>query len=105
MSAVVVADFFIRSDYYSTILCENQDKPEKSCHGKCQLAKTVKSEKENEAPLPEFNTFTFEWIISDEVVAFNNNLREFNKDGFCYCQPHYKIDFSSGYFHPPESKV
>lgn len=37
VKVVLVADYALRFDYYATVLCENKDKVEMNCHGKCQL--------------------------------------------------------------------
>lgn len=37
VKVVIVADYALRYDYYATVLCENKDKVEMKCHGKCQL--------------------------------------------------------------------
>ncbi len=41
-------------EYFSEVLCVNQDRPELSCKGQCQLAKMLKAQEAPEAPiLPE----------------------------------------------------
>ena len=44
---IPVADYLINYDYYSKVLCINQNKPELHCNGKCQLAKEM-AEKSDE---------------------------------------------------------
>jgi len=51
-------DYFFHKEYIVQNLCENKDKPELKCHGKCHLEKeikkTVKEEREDPIlPSPE----------------------------------------------------
>lgn len=39
----MLADYGINRDYYEK-MCENKDKPEMECHGKCQITKETKKE-------------------------------------------------------------
>lgn len=41
-------DYAINFDYISTELCENLDKPELKCLGKCHLSQEIDNSKENE---------------------------------------------------------
>ena len=52
IKVILVADYALRYDYYTTVLCENKDKVEMACHGKCQLNKNLvaASEFNHEAP-------------------------------------------------------
>jgi hypothetical protein len=45
---VIFADYQINKDYISKNLCENRDKPEMKCNGKCQLCKKLKAEDKKE---------------------------------------------------------
>jgi hypothetical protein len=47
----MVADYLVRYDQYSTELCENQDKPEMSCNGKCKLGKNMVKVEQSELPV------------------------------------------------------
>ncbi len=64
-SAFVVADYFVRYDYYRTVLCENQDEPELECNGKCHLALNQEENQNQEAPLPELKEFQVEALHSE----------------------------------------
>jgi hypothetical protein len=47
----MVADYLVRYERYSMELCENLDKPELSCDGKCKLGKNMISVEKSELPL------------------------------------------------------
>ncbi len=44
-------NYYINYTYISENLCENKDKPEMECHGKCHLEKTIKEADEKESPV------------------------------------------------------
>ncbi len=44
----IYADFKINQDYIAAKLCENRDKPELNCKGKCILMKKLKAAEEKE---------------------------------------------------------
>lgn len=44
----VILAFKLNQDYIATALCENKDKPEMHCNGRCVLAKKLKQAEQNE---------------------------------------------------------
>ena len=46
--ALIVANFEINQDFYAAV-CENKDKPEMECNGKCQLKKQLKQQEEKQS--------------------------------------------------------
>jgi hypothetical protein len=44
----IVTNYLVKYNYYVTVLCENKDKPELKCNGKCHLALELK---EAESPV------------------------------------------------------
>jgi len=45
-----VVDYMVNYDYIVNVLCENKDKPEMECNGKCHLGKELSKEnRDNEA--------------------------------------------------------
>lgn len=46
-----VIDYIINYDYISTELCENKNKPELLCNGKCQLMKELAKVSEEDKPI------------------------------------------------------
>lgn len=47
-----VVDYIVNYDYIVNVLCENKDKPELNCDGKCYLAKQLAKESEDERKNP-----------------------------------------------------
>ena len=41
-----IAYYQVNKEYITRVLCENRDKPQLNCNGKCYLAKKLKSQKE-----------------------------------------------------------
>lgn len=106
MSKVVItADFVIHQDYIAKNLCENRDKPEMECGGKCVLMQKLKlTENEQEDPqqLPQIvqvelssfvvNNFCFKAIESPLAEACENLPTPINRVESMY---------SHDIFHPP----
>ena len=46
-----VVDYIVNYDYISKVLCENKDKPELKCNGKCHLKKELAKASEDEKPI------------------------------------------------------
>lgn len=51
----VYAGFELNQKYIATVLCENKDKPQMHCNGKCYLAKKLKQAEEKEKRQEENN--------------------------------------------------
>lgn len=49
---VIVASFYAQKDYIARNLCENRDKPQMHCEGKCCLKKKLAKDSQNQAPGP-----------------------------------------------------
>jgi hypothetical protein len=99
-----VITYFVNYDHISKELCENIDKPELNCDGKCHLKKELAKTSEDEKPisnskknLKEFENLLFiektttYSIISLSIITKNNygynNLYQYNN--------------SNQTFHPP----
>jgi len=82
--------YLINKDYIAANLCENKDKPEMNCEGKCQLtvqlAKDVEQKQDNKAPqsgnrelnphtIASFNFTPYIGVIS--VFAENRSQQQF----------------------------
>ncbi|MBS1548494.1 MAG: hypothetical protein JSS94_01330 [Bacteroidetes bacterium] len=100
-SSLVLVDYQINQEFYETH-CENKNKPELSCHGKCQLNK----ETENKAGIYLVAKFCFEMNILPtetlKIAQTKPSIWEDKNDGFnLYIQP-----ILPGYMdiipHPPQ---
>ncbi|WOD42986.1 hypothetical protein [Hwangdonia lutea] len=85
-------------------LCENKDKPELECNGKCQLEKVAKSQdKEQKTPI---SVIDFKELILFSHVAETMVLSEIS--GFKVQQPTryqnlYSFNNTNDCFHPPRA--
>ena len=58
-------EYYLNQKYIAEELCENKDKPQMNCHGKCHLKKEIKKvTKEKEEPLFPTNNETKERQIT-----------------------------------------
>ncbi|WP_276134812.1 hypothetical protein [Polluticoccus soli] len=68
----VVAWYEVNKSYVSQTLCENRDKPQMRCHGKCylkkQLAKTGNSEDQSKNKTEQSSQLTIDFIICDCIT-------------------------------------
>lgn len=53
--SVLVLDYQIHKKEIARTRCENRDRPELQCNGKCYLAKQLKKAEERENPAPDFS--------------------------------------------------
>lgn len=62
-------DYYVRLEYYSTVLCENKEKPELKCNGKCQIKHFINDNYgESKKPTLPPSQFKFEALITDPSV-------------------------------------
>jgi hypothetical protein len=84
--------------------CENKDKPELHCDGKCHLAKQIQadSEQKSETPASESELMTFvltvEKTTAFEFKFFQSDTAQANS---LYIEGHYSNQLQS-IFHPPQ---
>lgn len=96
-------DYFVNRDYIVNNLCENRDKPEQKCNGKCHLMKEIGKSAEDDSKqnrkVKEKRTedicspaqFLFRQILTVDIVRF---FTEINL---------YKFSYLSAIYHPPIS--
>ncbi|WP_397363019.1 hypothetical protein [Olleya sp. R77988] len=84
-------------------LCENQDKPELECNGKCQLKKVANSQ-DKEQKTPESILDFKELILFTESVSTItfNNKKSIKKQNLIAYQNLYSFNNNSDCFHPPQ---
>lgn len=102
-----LVDYAINYDYIVDNLCENRDKPEMQCNGKCYLTKQLAEETAGKEKNPFSNKSTSseipQFIISEKIPEFK----------FCFCartsslETGYKSNLNSSLFiskilHPPQ---
>ncbi len=72
MSAYMIIDYEINKDYISKYLCENKDRPELKCQGKCYLMQKLKK---SAAEKEEQKTKHMSQISKIEVMALNQLVK------------------------------
>lgn len=97
---IIIAHFEINKEYISENLCENRNKPELHCSGKCYLEKELQKES-NSIPLTELLKEKFEesYLAQTSLVLFSVFLDEVNH--FSLYLFKVKLLFISSIFHPP----
>lgn len=102
-----IVDYMVNYDYIVNTLCENKDKPELECNGKCHLSKELAKENgDNDTnPLNNKNSKSEipQIIISENIVEFNfdftTQISAIKKVG--YISSIHNSTFSSKILHPP----
>ena len=81
-------------------LCENKDKPELNCNGKCMLMQMLRAQAEDDEPMPVIG-----W---EEVLVFFMDLPDYNlpndtgaTTNTFYYKDSYSYSFSSTLIKPP----
>jgi len=100
-----VMDYIINYDYIAKELCENKEKPELHCNGKCHLAKELAKASEDEKPVSEKKAAhaQMEILFFQTVLqfAFLPNVSVNTSVAMPeYCNSYSHLDASS-FFHPP----
>jgi hypothetical protein len=100
----IVAMYMIRKDYIATTLCENRDKPEMKCAGKCYLKKQLKKvngstgtkSRQNEKELTELpayvlphgiNILTRKWYVLEEWNKPQENQYDYEMPDYVFRPP------------------
>lgn len=103
-----VAEYILNYDYIVNVLCENKDKPQLHCDGKCYLAKLLakESEKNDKNPFGENRTNTeiqpivfFQDLLKMEFVV---DLPNTALDNFKTSQVWISALFTLDILHPPD---
>lgn len=107
---IPVFDYVINYDYIVKELCENKEKPELQCNGKCQLMKEMAKAAEAETATEKSNSTekktaqsTIEILFFEEINAFetNNNFSSSKNCSFTFYSNLYSSTNSFAFFHPP----
>ncbi|MEO9967495.1 MAG: hypothetical protein ABJF11_16980 [Reichenbachiella sp.] len=98
-----VVDFAMNKDYIAAYLCENQDRPELDCQGKCFLMQKLKKQSHNNA---DHQTKQLTQLSKLEVMNVHELTKfVFSKSGFSLIENYQDNSINSGYlagiFHPP----
>jgi hypothetical protein len=104
--SIVTAHYLLNKEKITKTLCVNKAKPTKKCHGKCQLIKKLKEQKQKEegnspVSLPEVLKGKTEWPAELNEVAVTVPVSEISGNLF----PAFLVAETSvrqaDIFHPP----
>ena len=101
-NSAVIGVYELNTSEYIAEFCENQDKPELECNGKCHLSKQLvdvqKEPQSNEPPtlIPEQELFTYQFNFDSKVFSTK-------KEDIPFCFPCYSSIDLSGLDHPPRA--
>lgn len=96
------ANYWMNRDYIAAVLCENKDKPELECEGKCHLLKEIN--KESNSPEAEVETNV---LLMVEFPTENVDVPTFLYEDRIKTEPtlieaRLRLGFLQSIFHPPK---
>lgn len=103
--ALPVLEYVLNYEYIATELCENKDKPELKCNGKCHLMKELAKASEDEKPISKGKT-----LHQETEVLFYEPLADFTFDNYNFTYSKKQITVYKNlythiteisFFHPP----
>ncbi|AEV31525.1 hypothetical protein [Owenweeksia hongkongensis] len=101
----ITADFVIHQDYIAKNLCENRDKPEMECGGKCVLMQKLKlTENEQDEPqqLPQITQMEcFSFVVNDFTFQPIESLQADSSENLPAPTNRVESMYTHDIFHPP----
>lgn len=98
-------DYAVNYKFISNHLCENKNRPEMMCNGKCYLVKELSKNSENIPEQCDFNInicCVLEVVIPDNFFVFTSlNHKKENQKAYIYSSFNYTSVFFNEIFHPP----
>ncbi len=75
---LVYTYYFVDTSGFIEMLCENKDKPELQCNGKCQLNKVVENSLDDEVPFKDidFKEITLFVVEQSKFYFINASLKQ-----------------------------
>lgn len=98
-------EYQVNKDYIASVLCENRNKPELACNGKCYLAKEVKGsqphhkDSHQHAP-PQIDLSKYPVSLINSSVVQINAVEYFRNDSF-FNVAKSPLNYSNSVFRPP----
>ncbi|MCC6186615.1 MAG: hypothetical protein IT256_05620 [Chitinophagaceae bacterium] len=103
----IITWFEINQEYIAATLCENKDKPELTCCGKCVLTKQLKkadnleqNEKKNE-PTKAEKTATVQFVIPNNIATARQVIFPQESPTFAPFSQYLLQGYRQDIFHPP----
>ncbi len=95
-------NYWMNRDFIASVLCENKDKPELECNGKCHLKKQIQENTEDQNEGQEVsNRLMVEFFQTSEAIEFTAPVEPAEEE-FCNCSEPLTVGFSPSVFHPPQ---
>jgi hypothetical protein len=100
-----LAEYTLNKAYIALALCENKDKPELQCEGKCHLAKEITKanaagKKENKPASPRIN-FNNDFSYLNPPADLENHLQNLNSQFKLASAVPFTSAVIADIFHPP----
>ena len=102
-----VVDYVVNYEYISTELCENIEKPELKCNGKCHLMKELSKASEDEKPINSDKKQNIkqeiEVLFCESILNFKHqtHLNFKSTESYSFNQNFYNSEVLTSIFHPP----
>jgi hypothetical protein len=99
---VIIVNYDLRKDYIAKNLCENRDKPQMKCCGKCYLKKQLnKTEDSNSKQAPNKDSKSdVVALIKEKIILPEYQHFEYTVHN-TFWNNHYAFNYQSAQFHPP----
>jgi hypothetical protein len=99
------AFYLIDSETYIELFCENQDKPEMHCDGKCSLSKATKETSDKQHKIPEqITSLSFpDFIPTEKFTLEFITIERLQKKKIIAQQSLYSFLYLDKCKHPPEN--
>lgn len=103
-----VMEYVVNYDYIANVLCENKDKPQLQCNGKCYLAKQLKKAQreqdknpfgEQRSKIEVQSMVYFQSLLNFDLAL---QIEVYNDSNFCQYQDLNAILLIEDITHPPE---
>lgn len=103
MSLILLIRYEVNKEYIAAFLCENRDKPEMHCGGKCQLKKSISTQERFIQGLAGMLNETLSVLAIVELfdMDFSPSLGFVRTDGAVKAEDKYVQDYHEKIFHPP----
>ena len=98
-------EYNYNKEYIASVLCENRDKPELACNGKCYLNKKIKQSIDHNShdhSLPQIDLSKYPVAPVDYFAYTINELKIFSADKFSVAE-FTSQDYYTSLFKPPQS--
>jgi len=99
---LVIANYYLNKDYIAKNLCENRDKPQMHCNGKCHLCKQLNKTENNNQKSGIVKDVTVEYFatpyFSFTIPAYNITDEQ---QQYLFAPQTYSFQFAPSILRPP----